>query len=92
MKIVSAEKKKIVDKLVEDCTKTVEEVKLAKINLAENENKHKCSYLVYIVLMIEVFTICAGIGTYFVYYNWCLVKHVSHIKFNTHTQTTIQFY
>ena len=40
-------RKKIVDKLVEECTeevkKTVEEVKLAKITLSENENKNKCS-------------------------------------------------
>ena len=29
--------KKLVDKLVDECTETVEEVKLAKITLAENE-------------------------------------------------------
>ena len=34
---------KLVDKLVEKCTETVEEIKLAKLTLAENENKHKCS-------------------------------------------------
>ena len=36
-------RKKLVDKLVEECTETVEEVKLAKITLTENENKHKYS-------------------------------------------------
>ena len=83
MKIVSAEKK-IVDVLVDECAETVEEVKLAKIILAENENKYKCSsWTLYIVLMIVVFTICAGIGTYFVFYNWPLVKNLSSIKFNT---------
>ena len=62
--------KKLVDKLVDECTETVEEVKLAKITLAENENSYKCSSCtVYIVLMIVVFTICARITTYFVYYN-----------------------
>ena len=35
--------KKLVDKLIEECTETVEEVKLAKITSAEHENKHKCS-------------------------------------------------
>ena len=39
--------------------------------------------------MIVVFTICVGIGTYFVYYNRSLVKNVSHIEFDTRTQTTI---
>ena len=36
-------RKKIVAKLVEECTETVEKLKLAKITLAENENKHKYS-------------------------------------------------
>ena len=37
--------------------------------------------------MIVAFTTCAGIGTYFVYQNWSLVKNVSRIQFNTRTQT-----
>ena len=31
-------RKKLVDKLVDECTETVEEVKLARITYAENEN------------------------------------------------------
>ena len=59
--------KKLVTPLIEECTETVEEVKLAKTALAENKNSYKCSSCtVYIVLMIVVFTICAGITTYFV--------------------------
>ena len=73
-------RKKLVDKLVDECAETVEEVKLAKITLAKNENKYKSSSCtLYIVLMTVVFTICARIGTYFVYYNWSLVKNVLHI-------------
>ena len=61
-------RKEIVDKLVGECTETVEEVKLAKITLAENESEKKYSSCrVYIVLMIAVFTIFTGIITYFVY-------------------------
>ena len=83
-------RKKLVDKLVAECTETVEKVKIAKITLAENGNKYKCSSCtLYIVLMIVVFRICAGICTYFNYYNWILVKNVSRIKFNNRTQTTI---
>ena len=67
-------RKKLVDKLIEECTKTIE-VKLAKITLAENESENKySSCTVYIVLMIVVFTIFTGITTYFVYYNWSLIK------------------
>ena len=36
-------RKKLVDKLVDECTGTIEEVKLAKTTLAENENSYKCS-------------------------------------------------
>ena len=47
--------KKLVTLLIEECTETVEEVKLAKITIAENENSYKCSFCtVYIVLMIVV--------------------------------------
>ena len=64
-------RKKLVDKLVEECTETNNEVKLAKITLAENENKYKCSCCtLYIVLSSIVFTINAGTGTYFVYYKY----------------------
>ena len=70
-------RKKIVDKLAEECTEIVEEMKRATITLAKNENKYKgSSCTMNIALMIVVFTICAGISTYFVYYNWSLVKNV----------------
>ena len=51
-------RKKLVAPLIEECTKTVEEVKLAKITLAENENSCKCNpCTVYIVLMVVFFII-----------------------------------
>ena len=62
-------RKKIVDKLVEECTETVEEVKIV-------ENMHKCnSCILYIVLFSILLTINVGIGSYFfililVYYSW----------------------
>ena len=66
-KTVSAEKK-LIDKLVEECTETDDEVKLAKITLAENENKYRCSsFTLYLVLFSIILTITIGIGTYFVY-------------------------
>ena len=66
-------------------------MKLAKITLAENESGSKySSCTVYIVLMIVIFTIFTGITTYFVYYNWSLIKiNVSCIKFGTHKETKI---
>ena len=75
-------RKKLVDELVEECTETVE-VKLAKINLAEDENKHKCSSCtLYIVLFSIRFTINVWISTYFVYYkyinHWYLKKYATY--------------
>ena len=50
-------------------------MKLAKITLAENENKYKCSSCtLYIVLFSIIFTINVGIGTYFVYFHWYIKK------------------
>ena len=84
-------RKKLVDQLVDECNETFEEVKLAKITLAENESGNKYSSgTVYIVLMIVVFTIFTRITIYFVYYNWSLIKNnVSCIKFSTQKETKI---
>ena len=83
--------KKLVAPLIEECAEAVKEVKLAKITLPENENSCKCNpSTVYIVLMVVFFITCTGISTYFVCYNWPLVKNnVSRIMFGTHTQKTI---
>ena len=69
MKIVTVEKK-LVDKLVEECTENVEEVKLAKITSAEHKNVCKRSCKIYVALFLIIFTIYVGIGTYFVYYKY----------------------
>ena len=62
---------KLVDKLFEECTDTVEEVKKQnkpKISLSEDKSKHKCSFCtLYIVLFSIIFTVNIRIGTYFVY-------------------------
>ena len=57
--------------MVEECTETDNEVKLAKITLCENENEYKLSSCtLYIMLSLIIFTIKVGIGTYFVYYKY----------------------
>ena len=83
IKIVSAEKK-LTDKLIDESTETIEEMKLFSITFTENENNHKHnSCKVYIVLMIITFTIFTGITVYLVYYNWCLINNnIYCIKFN----------
>ena len=79
-------RKSLVDKLVEECTENIDEVKIA----SENEHKNKCSScILYIVLFSILFTINVGIGTYFVYFHWYLKKDVTRVKFRTRTQTKI---
>ena len=84
-------RKKLFDKIIDECTESIEEVKLAKITYAENKNNYKCSScIVYIVLVIVIFTIFTGIATYFVYYNRSLTKNnVSCIKFGIRKETKI---
>ena len=72
-------RKKLVDKLTEECTENIDEVKIAECNSIESrstecnsvENTHKCSSCtLYIVLFSIIFTINIGIATYFVYYKY----------------------
>ena len=61
----------MVNKLVEECDETIDEVKLTKITLTENKNSYKCnSCILYIVLFSVFFTINVRIGAYFVYYKY----------------------
>ena len=50
-------KKRLIDKLVDECTETVEEVKPAIITLAENENEnsYKCSSCITILCYFGYF-------------------------------------
>ena len=77
-------KKRLIDKLVDECTETVEEVKAAIITLAENENSYiRSSRIVYSVLFWIVFTInVGGKGAGFVYFYWYLKKDALHVYFN----------
>ena len=62
-------RKKLVDKLVEECTENIDEVKIVECNCVENI--HKCSSCtLHIVLFSIIFTISIGIATYFVYYKY----------------------
>ena len=86
-------RKKLVDKLVEECTEDIDDVKLARITSSEDKNNHKCSScMLYIVLFLKFFTINVGIGIYFAYKymnHWYLKKGVTCVEFDTCNQTII---
>ena len=69
--------KKIVDKIDEECTETVEKLKIA----SKNEHKNKCSSCILYIVLFSIINI--GIGAYFVYSHWYLKKD------DTPIQTTI---
>ena len=82
-------RKKLIESIIDECTKTIEEVRIVNITL-ENENSYyKCSSCrVYIVFMMVFFIIFTGI--YFLYYNWSFIKNnVFCIKSNAHKETII---
>ena len=55
------------NKLVEECTENIDEVKIAATALFERRNECKSSCTIYVLL---IFTISIGIGTYFIYYKY----------------------
>ena len=79
-------RKRLIDKLVNECTETVEE----EVEIV-SESKNKCnSCILYIVLFSIFFTInVSGIATYYVYSQWYLKKYSRHVDLNTHKETMI---
>ena len=63
-------RKRLTDKLVDECSESINEVKMARINLAEDENKCKASSTIYVVLIVIMFIISIGSGTYFINYRY----------------------
>ena len=85
-------RKELAAPLTEECTETVEEVKLANIIFAENENENSYKYIpctVYIVLLSVFFTFNVGIVTYYVHSQGYLKKDELYVKSNTYKETTI---
>ena len=60
-------RKRLADKLVEECAENIDEAKLTEIALFEHVNECVCSYTVFIVMGVIALTICIRIGAYFIY-------------------------
>ena len=59
--------KKLVNKLVEECTENIDEVKIVGMALFEHGNECICSYTICVVLAVITLTISIEIGAYFTY-------------------------
>ena len=75
-------RKKLFDKLIEECTGNIDVVKINN----ENENKYSFHivYIVYIVLFSKILAISIGIGIYFVYH-----KYMNRNRYDLSYQTII---
>ena len=80
---------KISDKLIQECTENIDEVKIAGMALFDDEKECVWSYAIFVFFAVIVLTISIGIGAYFVYSRWYLKKDVTRVRFGTRTQTTI---
>ena len=66
-------RKRLVNKLVEECGENVDEAKLSEIALAENENSYKLRRVFCVIL--DIFTInVGGISDYFLFFHGRLKK------------------
>ena len=65
-------RKRLVDKLVEECNENIDEEKLNEIALFEHKNESTCYHTVFIVLGVVVLIFCIGISAYYTY------KYISH--------------
>ena len=45
-------RKRLIDKVAEECSEIIDEVKMAKITLAEDENKCRSSFTIYVILIV----------------------------------------
>ena len=79
-------RKRLVDKLIEECTKSIDEVDITEITQAKNECS---SCTLYIVLLSIFFTISIRIATYFAYFYWYIKKDDAHVMLDTRSETTI---
>ena len=78
--------KKLVDKLIEECTESINEVEFT----SENEYEIKCSSCtLYIVLFSIFFTTSIGIAIYFANFYWYLKKDDARFMLDTRAETTI---
>ena len=82
IKVVNTEQNQI-NKLIDERTESIEELKLAETTPFENKNDYEYnSCKVYIISIIAFFAIFTGITVYLVYLNWSLINN--YIKFSTH--------
>ena len=76
-------RKRLVDKLTEECTENIDETKLTGVALFEHVNECVCSYTVCIVLAVIVLTVSIGISAFFTYK--CINRNKENVSKYDHT-------
>ena len=80
-------RKKIVDKLVEECCKNIDGKKMIYNEALNAKVCNPCT--IYIILFVIFVVISISISSVFIYFHWHLKKDNTRVKFNTNTETTI---
>ena len=79
-------RKKVFDKLIEECTKSIDQVEITEITQVKNE----CSSCTLYIVLFSIFSmISIGIATCFAYFYWYIKKDDARVMLDTHTETTI---
>ena len=60
-------RKRLIEKLVEECTANIDGVKITAMALFEHENDCVCFYTIFVIFAVIALTISIGIGVYFAY-------------------------
>ena len=77
-------RKKLFEKLIEECTENIDELEIA----SKNKHKNECSSCtLYIVLFSIFFTFSIEVTIYFAYFYWYL-KNDARVMLDTCTETT----
>ena len=63
-------RKRLLDKLVEDCNENIDEEKLTDATLFEHKNECTCCCTVFVILAVIALAINIGVGAYFIYYTY----------------------
>ena len=82
-------RKRLIDKLVEECSENIDEIKLISVTL--NDYKNVCgSCAIYIVLLVMLFIMSIGISCALIYFYLYLKKdNANIININANTETVI---
>ena len=82
-------RKRLIDKLVEECTEDINEDEIIH-NVTLNNHRKVCnSCTLYILLLVNAFLVIIGIGSVYIYSHWYLKRNNTGVNTIVNTETKI---